>query len=229
MITRIEAHRYRCFERLDLALEQFQVFVGPNGSGKTTLLDIPILLGQMLAARSVETAFFKKTATHPRPRTDYAGDLIYKRAGSNFVLAIEARLPETVASELLEKHATRLSKEAVRVLRSTPHRWLTRIRYEVEFELFKEALQIGQEYLLLLAEGANTTILGTGGLIGEALPKRSPSIVPVILRPRGGKTTFRPETEARGPRVTSTTPSCVPIAICCDGGNYWCTNAPACS
>lgn len=200
MITRIEAYRYRCFERLDLTLEQFQVFVGPNGSGKTTLLDIPIVLGQMLAARSIETAFFKKTATHPRPRTDYAGDLIYKRAGSNFVLAIEARLPETVVNELLEKHTTRSSKEAVPVLRSTPQRWLTRIRYEVEFELFKEALQIGQEYLLLLAEDADTTTLGTGGLIGEALPKRSQSIVPVILRPRGGKTSYRPEAEARGPR-----------------------------
>ena len=61
MITRIEAYRYRCFERLDLTLDRFQVFVGPNGAGKTTLLDIPIVLGEMLSARSIEKAFYKAT------------------------------------------------------------------------------------------------------------------------------------------------------------------------
>ncbi|MBF4275530.1 ATP-binding protein, partial [Vibrio anguillarum] len=45
MISRIEAYKYRCFNTLDLALEQQHVFAGSNGSGKTTLLDIPALFG----------------------------------------------------------------------------------------------------------------------------------------------------------------------------------------
>jgi len=200
MITRIEAYRYRCFQRLDLALNPFQVFVGPNGAGKTTLLDIPIVLGEMLAARSIEKAFFKDTPTHPRARADYAGDLIYRRAGNNFVLVVEAKLPEKIVSELLEKRAARLNPRSVEKLRASPQQWLTRIRYEVEFELFNDALQIGQEYLLLLTESAKATQRNAGGLIGERLAASSRNIVPVISRPRGGKVMFRPEAEARGPR-----------------------------
>jgi predicted ATPase len=37
MITRLEAIRYRCFERLGVDVGDFQVIVGANGSGKTTL------------------------------------------------------------------------------------------------------------------------------------------------------------------------------------------------
>ena len=48
MITRIEAYRYRCFERLDIAVGPYQVLVGRNGAGKSTLMDIPVLLGEML-------------------------------------------------------------------------------------------------------------------------------------------------------------------------------------
>ena len=51
MITRIEAYRYRCFERLELDLCPYQVLVGMNGSGKSTLIDIPVLLGEMLNQR----------------------------------------------------------------------------------------------------------------------------------------------------------------------------------
>jgi hypothetical protein len=36
MITRLEAIRYRCFERLGVDLGGFQVIVGANGAGKTT-------------------------------------------------------------------------------------------------------------------------------------------------------------------------------------------------
>ncbi|HOA62126.1 MAG: AAA family ATPase [Verrucomicrobia bacterium] len=207
MITRIEAYRYRCFERLDLALDRFQVFVGPNGAGKTTLLDIPIVLGEMLAARSIEKAFFKETPSHPRQRTDYARDLIYTRAGNNFIMAVEARLPESIIAELVDKQAKRLEKRkfsdsgrAVKALREKRDRWFSRIRYEIEFELFNEALQIGQEYLLLLSEGADTRKRAPSGLLGEWVSPGSRQIVPVLRRPRGGKVTFRPEGEARGPR-----------------------------
>ena len=43
MITRIEATRYRCFDRLDVEGGDFRVPGGANGSGKTTLLDGDLL------------------------------------------------------------------------------------------------------------------------------------------------------------------------------------------
>ena len=50
MITRLEATRYRCFERLGVDVGDFRVLVGANGSGKTTLLDLPVLFGDLLRA-----------------------------------------------------------------------------------------------------------------------------------------------------------------------------------
>jgi hypothetical protein len=200
MITRIESRNYRCFERLGLSLDRFQVFVGPNGSGKTTLLDIPIVLGEMLSLRSIQKAFFSSTPTHSRPRADFAGDLIYKGSGQNFVLVVEARLPQSFASDLLEKQTSRLKPRAVEELRGAPQRWLTRIRYEIEFEVFNDALQIAQEYLLLLADGANALKIAPSALIGEWLSKGSRNIIPVISRSRGGKVRFYPEAETRGQR-----------------------------
>lgn len=207
MITRIEAYRYRCFEKLDLQLDRFQVFVGPNGAGKTTLLDIPIVLGEMLATRSIEKAFFESTPTHPRPRADYAGDLIHKHLGENFILTVEAKLPAEQVSALVEKQALRLEKKrsrdggrAVDNLRNHPDWWFTRIRYEIEFELFNDTLQIAQEYLLLLTDSADKHRPATGALIGEWMSPSSKQIFPVIQRPRGKKVFFQPEAEKRGPR-----------------------------
>ena len=57
MITRLEATRYRCFERLGVDVGDFRVLVGANGSGKTTLLDLPSLLGDLLDAKYVVDAF----------------------------------------------------------------------------------------------------------------------------------------------------------------------------
>ena len=39
MITRIEATRYRCLDRLDAELDSYAVLVGANGAGKTTLIE----------------------------------------------------------------------------------------------------------------------------------------------------------------------------------------------
>ncbi len=49
MISRIEAFRYRCFDRLDLKVGQYHVLAGANGTGKSTLLDIPLLLNDILS------------------------------------------------------------------------------------------------------------------------------------------------------------------------------------
>ena len=200
MITRIEAYRYRCFEKLDVNLEAFQVFVGPNGAGKTTLLDIPILLGEMLGARSIDSAFLGKTGSHPRPRADSAGELIFNEQGSSFFLALEARLPDRIAADLSEKRTARLSVKAADAFRKAPNRWLTRIRYEIQFELFNEALQIAQEYLFLLPDAARHALDGSEALMGEWFSPKQRQIIPVLLRPRGSKVRFFPEAEARGPR-----------------------------
>ena len=55
MITRVEATRYRCFDKLDVEFGEFRVLVGANGSGKTTLLDVPMLFGDLLRERSIST------------------------------------------------------------------------------------------------------------------------------------------------------------------------------
>lgn len=60
MITRLEATRYRCFERLGVDVGDFRVLDGANGSGKTTLLDLPELLGDLLGTTSVGSVFLER-------------------------------------------------------------------------------------------------------------------------------------------------------------------------
>lgn len=101
MITRIEATRYRCFDKLDVDLGEFRVLVGANGSGKTTLLDIPVLLGDMLKSRTIGDAFLRER-DHRAPRASSFRELIFQGNGDFFILAIEAALPEQPARDLLE-------------------------------------------------------------------------------------------------------------------------------
>ena len=65
MITRLEATRYRCFERLGVDVGDFRVLVGANGSGKTTLLDLPVLLGDLLRANNVSAPFMERRPELP--------------------------------------------------------------------------------------------------------------------------------------------------------------------
>lgn len=60
MITRIEAHRYRCFENIGINIPRYAVLVGANSAGKTTLLDIPRLVGDCLRQRNITNAFLQK-------------------------------------------------------------------------------------------------------------------------------------------------------------------------
>src|SRR5437867_4217330 len=127
MITRIEAYRYRCFERLNVVLTGYAVLVGRNGAGKSTLVDIPVLLGEMLQQQSAQAAFFGPTLSHPRPRADGALDLAFNRTGSWFALAIEVALPEDIQSKAGAQHA----------------------RYEIGFAVEESALSLSQEALIL--------------------------------------------------------------------------------
>lgn len=200
MITRIEAYRYRCFRTLNTRMLPFQVLVGPNGAGKTTLLDIPVLIGEMLKSRSIEYAFQQQTETHPRPRTDYARDLIFNQKGETFELAVEAEIPQQIVSSLVEKAVQGKQPKATEQYRNKPERWPATVRYEIRFELFNEALQIGEENILLLPKSDSKVPRGTGISVAEWAREHTSAAVPVIAvmeRRRGGPITFIPEMEKR--------------------------------
>jgi len=109
MITRIEAYRYRCFEKLAVDFGRYQVLVGRNGAGKSTLLDIPVLIGEMLETRSIQKAFFGER-DRLAPRASSAQDLVFSRKGDWFSFAIEVQLPEFVAEQLERKNVEYLGK-----------------------------------------------------------------------------------------------------------------------
>ena len=91
MITRLEATRYRCFERLGIDVGDFRVLVGANGSGKTTLLDLPVLLGELLRTNNVAIPFLERRADLA-PRAGSLSELVFAGRGNDFSLAVEARL-----------------------------------------------------------------------------------------------------------------------------------------
>jgi energy-coupling factor transporter ATP-binding protein EcfA2 len=200
MIKRIEAYRYRCFRNLNTRMLPFQVLVGPNGAGKTTLLDIPVLIGEMLKSRSIEYAFQQQTETHPRPRTDYARDLIFNQKGETFELALEAEIPQQIVSSLVEKVVQGKKPKAAEQYRNKPERWPASIRYEIRVELFNEALQIGEENILLLPGNDSKVPRGTGISVAEWAREHSSTampVIPVMERRRGDPIAFIPEMEKK--------------------------------
>src|SRR6266545_3002548 len=91
MITLVEALGYRCLRYIRQPLGPFHVLVGPNASGKTTFLDVIAFLGR-LASDGIEAAV--------EERTQNFYDLLWKRTGQRFELAIEARIPEALRGSL---------------------------------------------------------------------------------------------------------------------------------
>jgi predicted ATPase len=85
MISRIEAEGFRCFRKLDQCVEPFQILVGPNGSGKSTFLDVVAFLGT-LTSETVLAAI--------EERSENFHDLVWGREGTQFRVAIEARIPD---------------------------------------------------------------------------------------------------------------------------------------
>jgi energy-coupling factor transporter ATP-binding protein EcfA2 len=208
MITRIEAYRYRCFEKLDVALGPYQVLVGKNGAGKSTLMDIPVMLGEMLYHRSIRDAFFKPTASHPeRPRADAAEDLIFQHKGDWFAVAVEARIPEHICAQV-QRNGTSAARQTR--ARSGTSAEPDTIRYELGFHLVEGAWEVSHEFLFLLP--ANRDLLRTEphGLWGEwALDSNLP-VVRVLSRPKGAKTEIFPERGARQPLFSYEPPGVMP-------------------
>lgn len=140
MITRLEAHGYRCFPSLVVDLDRYHVLAGANGAGKTTLLDIPVLIGDMLRRQRVVGAFLERTEKDRAPRATTLTDLLHKGRGDSIAFAFEARLPPDVIEALGETSMARLG-------RSVP----THLRYELRLEVTTRDMRVADEYLFLFA------------------------------------------------------------------------------
>ncbi len=84
MITLVEALNFRCLRHVRQPLGRFHVLVGPNATGKTTFLDVPAFLGR-LVSDGLESALSERSGN--------VEDLIWRRSGTSFQLAVEARIP----------------------------------------------------------------------------------------------------------------------------------------
>ena len=206
MITRIEASRYRCFDKLAVDFGPYQVLVGRNGAGKTTLLDIPVLIGEMLETRSIQKPFFGER-NRLAPRASSAQDLVFTRKGDWFSMAIETQLPESVAKQLERKSTEYLSKRELAARERDPGRRAGRLRYELGFRLVGGAVEISHEYLFLLPQ--NRALLGDlpVGLWGDSVTLDT-DLARVIIRRGSDNVSFiEPEVGRRG----APTPSNIPV------------------
>jgi predicted ATPase len=182
MITRIEAMRYRCFERLDVVIEPYQVIAGVNGSGKTTLLDIPVLLGDMLEV-DVPAAFLQVPAINGSPRAQSLQELVHHGQGEFFSFAIEMKLPERIVEELIDATRRQVPKSVL----ANPQKAPKLIRYELRLEIFNRGLQVSDEFLYLIPE--SSTPVGSLQSIGQP----PSSWREVIGRERGEPAKVTPE------------------------------------
>ena len=177
MITRIEAYRYHCFERLGVDLSPFQILVGCNGAGKSTLVDIPILIGEMLQKQDVHQAFLRPTPSHERPRANGGMDLVFNRAGSWFALAIEAKLPTSIAAQAQANF----------------------VRYELSLAVEDSWLELTQETVLLYGVRPPAENL-PDGLWSQSHLDKDAGVRTIMSRERTGNTSLQREPVWQGPR-----------------------------
>ena len=87
MITFIEALNFRCLRYVSKPLDSFHVLVGPNASGKSTFLDVVAFLREVVSD-GLEDALSNR-ASNPE-------ELLFRRQGEAFELAIEARIRDDI-------------------------------------------------------------------------------------------------------------------------------------
>ena len=104
MITMIEALNFRCLRYIKQPLGPFHVLVGPNASGKTTFMDVISFLGH-LVAEGLELAVSERTQ-------DFR-DMVWRRQGRKFELAIEAKIPDERREKISNKNYTHIRYEVV--------------------------------------------------------------------------------------------------------------------
>jgi hypothetical protein len=209
MITRIEANRYRCFEKLAVDFGRYQVLVGRNGAGKSTLLDIPVMIGEMLEKRSIEKAFFGER-TRLAPRASSTEDLVFTRKGDWFSLAVEVRLPEFLVEQLERKAVEYLSKRELAARGRDPGRGVGHVRYELGFRVANGAVEISHEYLFLLPK--NRALLGDApaGLWGDFARHEADLARPIVRRGSDNVSLFEPEIGTRSEPSRANIPATTP-------------------
>lgn len=215
MITRLEAYRYRCFSNLSVDVGDFNILAGANGSGKTTLLDIPVLLGDLITERVCSKAFLEVQPSRRTFRAHTLTELVHQERGEDFVLAVEARLPEGVAKAIAEPPLAGVQK------RTKPP--LDHLRYEILFQIFnKTELHVVNEYLYLFP---SSTARPEAGIALQGVPSRSigakrsrpvlqqRSWRSVLHRDSGDPAQFRDETNMGGrPTVVRVPPDQIALA-----------------
>jgi predicted ATPase len=97
MISLIEARNYCCLKYKSQPLSEFNVLVGPNASGKTTFLDVICFLSEIVSdgSKGLESAI--------NTRTSNFYDLLWKKTGNSFEMAIEAVIPKPISEKLEER------------------------------------------------------------------------------------------------------------------------------
>ena len=194
MISRIETYRYRCLENVAIDIPKYAILVGANGAGKTTLLDIPRLLGDCLRSRDITQAFTQQQQSRPS-RCTTLKELVYCAKGDEFILGLEAALPEEVVRNLAAILPAS-KKDSVY--------WLKNIRYEIRLEIFNDReIQVKNEYLFLFSEKSRPAQDGAR-LRGES-PHRDWRFI--IKREYGGEAKFRIETQKGAKARVSTVES----------------------
>ncbi len=126
MITRIEALNYRCLRQVSQPLVPFTVLVGPNASGKSTFLDVVAFLGR-LVADGLDAAIDERTQNFQ--------DLVWGRTGTQFALAIEARIPDEVRQLLAESRYNTIRYEVLVLL--NPKAQTTNVAERVLLKAYK--------------------------------------------------------------------------------------------
>lgn len=84
MITRVESRHYRCLRANGQDVGPLQVLVGANGSGKSVFLDVLRFLSSFMAEGLSKAIEYRTPNFH---------DLVWRREGTCFELAVEASLP----------------------------------------------------------------------------------------------------------------------------------------
>ena len=187
MISRIEAYRYRCFQKLDLGLDEYHVFAGSNGSGKTTLLDIPALLGDMVRVTNINDAFFTPVNGRLRERAENPKELVHKLRGDDFILAVEVKLPDSVIDLLVRDAATSWLKKF-----QNPEKRPNTVRYEVALSIRNDRFVVTEEHLLIFPDNQYRPEHGAG-LVGNKHFFPSYPWFQSISRSWGEKTQYKAE------------------------------------
>ncbi|BAZ10920.1 hypothetical protein NIES4071_27440 [Calothrix sp. NIES-4071] len=140
MISRIEAFNYRCFNRLDITVGQYNVLAGANGTGKSTLLDIPLLLAEILS-KGLIPAFLESPSIAGSPRALSLQELVHYQQGNNFGFAIEANLPESIIANSL--HTLNQQRPS-------------HVRYEINFHIISNIELHTEELLYIFSKSTYT-------------------------------------------------------------------------